>query len=65
MFWVYVLQNPKGRFYIGQTEDLPARLVSHNDTTSIDGHEKKWSMEARLEGATCYPGFCRQTRTGN
>ena len=26
MFWVYVLQNPQGKFYIGQTEDLPARI---------------------------------------
>ena len=31
-FWVYILQNPAGRFYVGQTEDLPARLRSHNDT---------------------------------
>ena len=30
MFWVYVLQNPKGRFYIGHTDDLIARVANHN-----------------------------------
>ncbi len=32
MFWTYILQNPKGGFYIGQTEDLEARVESHNRT---------------------------------
>ncbi len=32
MFWVYILLNPQGRFYIGQTDDLSSRLISHNDT---------------------------------
>jgi putative endonuclease len=32
MFWVYILQNPDGKFYIGQTDDLPLRLHSHNRT---------------------------------
>jgi predicted GIY-YIG superfamily endonuclease len=26
MFWVYILQNPAGRFYAGQTDNLPTRL---------------------------------------
>jgi hypothetical protein len=30
MFWVYILQNARGQFYIGQTDDLEARLHSHN-----------------------------------
>ena len=30
MFWVYVLQNPRGRFYIGHTDDLIARVANHN-----------------------------------
>ena len=37
MFWVYILQNPQGKFYVGQTHDLTARLDSHNDTSSIAG----------------------------
>ena len=32
MFWVYVVQNPQGRFYVGHTDDLDARLLRHNRT---------------------------------
>jgi putative endonuclease len=31
MFWVYVLQNPDGKLYIGQTDRLTWRLSQHND----------------------------------
>lgn len=30
MFQVYVLENPKGRLYIGHTDDLTRRLDQHN-----------------------------------
>ena len=30
MFWVYILQNSAGTFYIGHTDDLDLRLESHN-----------------------------------
>ncbi|MFA4985031.1 MAG: GIY-YIG nuclease family protein [Candidatus Brocadiia bacterium] len=30
VFTVYVLSNPQGRIYIGQTSDLPRRIVEHN-----------------------------------
>ncbi|MDT4967368.1 MAG: hypothetical protein QOJ64_2105 [Acidobacteriota bacterium] len=36
MFCVYVLQNPRGSFYIGQTGDIAKRLKDHNRT---DSHE--------------------------
>src|SRR6266702_4131875 len=29
-YWVYVAQNPAGRFYVGQTDNLDERLSSHN-----------------------------------
>lgn len=29
-FFVYVLENPAGRLYVGQTSDLEARLADHN-----------------------------------
>ncbi len=32
MFWVYILQNPDGKFYVGHTDDLDLRLHSHNRT---------------------------------
>ena len=31
MFYVYVLVNPQGKIYIGQTSDLQKRLKQHND----------------------------------
>ena len=37
MFWVYILQNRTGKFYVGQTDDLPARLHSHNRTDKTLG----------------------------
>jgi predicted GIY-YIG superfamily endonuclease len=38
MFWVHVLENPQGKFYVGQTEDLEQRLQDHNGTYTFDGH---------------------------
>jgi putative endonuclease len=37
MFWVYLLQNQQGQFYIGQTDDLRNRLHSHNRTDKTLG----------------------------
>ncbi len=37
MFWVYVLQNPVGRFYVGHTDNLEDRVTSHNRTDKIIG----------------------------
>jgi putative endonuclease len=37
MFWVYLLENPQGRFYIGHTADLQMRLHSHNRTDKLAG----------------------------
>jgi putative endonuclease len=30
MYWVYILQNPAGKFYVGQTGNLEVRIQSHN-----------------------------------
>ena len=30
-FWVYVLENETGRYYVGSTDDLDRRLAEHND----------------------------------
>ena len=37
MFWVYILQNPAGRFYVGHTDNLESRVKSHNRTDKIIG----------------------------
>ncbi len=31
-FFVYVLLNPEGKTYVGQTTDLSSRLSQHNDS---------------------------------
>jgi len=36
-FWTYILRNPKGRFYIGHTDNLGVRVGSHNRTDKISG----------------------------
>jgi putative endonuclease len=36
-YQVYILQNPSGHFYIGQTNDLDQRFISHNRTDKIAG----------------------------
>ena len=33
-FWVYILENPAGRFYIGSTENLQRRVQQHNDQSA-------------------------------
>jgi putative endonuclease len=33
-YQVYIVRNPKGRFYIGQTDDLSRRISEHNDPLS-------------------------------
>jgi predicted GIY-YIG superfamily endonuclease len=38
MFWVHVLENPRGMFYVGQTENLAERLQDHNRTDCFEGH---------------------------
>ncbi|MBI3469452.1 MAG: GIY-YIG nuclease family protein [Planctomycetes bacterium] len=30
-FWVYVLENPTGHFYVGHTDELPRRVAEHNE----------------------------------
>ena len=30
-FFVYILRNPDGRTYVGQTNDIERRLKEHND----------------------------------
>ncbi len=32
-WFVYVLRNPDGKIYIGQTDNVPHRLYQHNDPT--------------------------------
>jgi len=38
MFWVYILENPRGLLYVGQTQNLETRLEDHNRVDCFDGH---------------------------
>jgi putative endonuclease len=52
-FWVYVLEDENGRFYIGQTDDLGRRIADHNSsgrpgskfTTKSRSWQLVWSEE--------------------
>jgi len=55
MFWVYVLQNSAGRFYIGQTDNLPTRLENHNRTDKIDGKFTRKNGPWTLVWSEAYP----------
>jgi putative endonuclease len=56
-FSVYVLLNPKGKTYIGQTADLERRLAQHNDpecrlTLHTKRHAGPWRLLHSEEFAT-------------
>ena len=44
MYYVYILQNPEGSLYIGNTNDLRRRLVEHNSGKSIYTRGKQWKL---------------------
>jgi putative endonuclease len=37
MFWAYILQNTRGQFYVGHTNNLGNRVSSHNRNDKIHG----------------------------
>jgi len=41
MFFVYILQNPAGHFYVGHSENPSRRLQSHNDTGPVPSGLRK------------------------
>ena len=36
-FWVYILENPNGMFYVGHTSDITSRVENHNRIESFEG----------------------------
>ena len=55
-YHVYVLCNPDGRVYIGQTQDLPRRVAEHNDAHDRSTlHTKKYRGPWRLVYSECVP----------
>jgi putative endonuclease len=64
MFWVYILQNPQGKFYIGQTHDLVERLASHNSTDTAAGQFTRkngpWQLVWKEQHATRASAMARE-----
>jgi len=48
MFYVYVLENPHGKFYVGQTSNIKERLNDHNRTDCFEGHYTRKNGPWRL-----------------
>jgi putative endonuclease len=53
MAWVYVVQNPDGRYYVGMTTDLDERVRDHNAGISVwTSHRGPWNLVWSLRCAT-------------
>ncbi len=60
VYFVYILRNVAGKFYVGQIRKLGLRLVSHNETGASEGKNTRkngpWELvhhethETRAEG---------------
>lgn len=50
-YFVYVLENSSGIFYIGSTNDLKRRLAEHNDTARASWASRRgpWHIVAHEE----------------
>lgn len=55
MFWVYILENPAGVFYVGQTDSSGERLVSHNRTDKGRGKFSRKNGPSKLAWAEEHP----------
>ena len=56
-YYVYVLVNPEGKTYVGQTQDLSQRIAQHNDpdfhgTLHTKRHRGPWQLIHRQEVAS-------------
>jgi putative endonuclease len=71
VYKVYAIQNPKGRFYIGISEDVRKRLLQHNDGESRWTNGKgpwiiRWTSEAMsLSEARKLENFLKKQKGGN
>ena len=55
-FFVYILLNPEGKTYVGQTADLDQRLAQHNDPDCrLTLHTKRHTGSWRLLHSEVFP----------
>jgi predicted GIY-YIG superfamily endonuclease len=55
MFFVYIIENPKGRFYIGHSDSLEERLASHNRIDKIGGKYTRKNGPWKLVWSETHP----------
>jgi predicted GIY-YIG superfamily endonuclease len=55
MFWVYILENQAGRFYVGQTDNLDVRVANHNRTDAMAGKYTRKNGPWRLVWSESHP----------
>jgi putative endonuclease len=64
-FFVYVLLNPEGKTYVGQTSDLERRLLQHNNpdcrlTLHTKRHRGPWRLLHFEELPSRSAAVCRE-----
>ena len=60
MYYTYILENPDGRLYIGQSDNVEKRLLRHNSNmVKSTKHKGSWKLiysrafAARSEAVAC------------
>ena len=62
-YFTYILRNPQGRFYIGQTDDLVLRLLRHNQDEVFSTKSRgPWTMVWSKEFATRAEAMAEEKR---
>ena len=54
-FWVYILENPKGMFYVGHTSNLAVRVENHNRPGLSEGKFTRKNGPWKLEWSELHP----------
>ncbi|PYI45719.1 MAG: endonuclease [Verrucomicrobia bacterium] len=62
MFWVYILRNPAGNFYVGHTHNLENRVTNHNRTDKIAGKFTRKNGPWALIWSEAHPDRSRAVR---
>lgn len=44
MYFVYIIKDPKGKFYFGYTNNIKRRLAEHNSGKSTYTRGRKWIL---------------------
>jgi len=53
MFWIYIIQNPAGQFYIGHVDDFTVRLKIIIESKNLGAlHSQERAMDAGVVART-------------